>query len=54
MEESRKSFVANVSHELRSPLTSIRGYVQALRDGAIPEEEREKSTWTWCSTKRRA
>ena len=42
MEESRKSFVANVSHELRSPLTSIRGYVQALRDGAIPEEEREK------------
>ena len=42
MEESRKSFVANVSHELRSPLTSIRGYVQALRDGAFPEEEREK------------
>ena len=42
LEQSRKSFVANVSHELRSPLTSIRGYVQALRDGAIPEEEREK------------
>ena len=42
MEQSRKSFVANVSHELRSPLTSIRGYVQALRDGAIPEEECEK------------
>ena len=42
MEKSRKSFVANVSHELRSPLTSIRGYVQALRDGTFPEEEREK------------
>lgn len=42
LEESRKSFVANVSHELRSPLTSIRGYVQALRDGAFPEEDREK------------
>lgn len=42
LENSRKSFVANVSHELRSPLTSIRGYVQALRDGTFPEEEREK------------
>ncbi len=42
LEESRKSFVANVSHELRSPLTCIQGYVQALRDGAFPEEEREK------------
>ena len=52
MEQSRKSFVANVSHELRSPLTSIRGYVQALRDGAIPRKS-AKSTWTWCSTRRR-
>lgn len=32
-EEKRREFVANVSHELRSPLTSINGYVEALLDG---------------------
>lgn len=42
LETSRKSFVASVSHELRSPLTCIQGYVQALRDGAIDESERVK------------
>ena len=35
LEDSRRSFVANVSHELRSPLTSMRGYVQAMLDGVI-------------------
>ena len=39
MEDSRRSFVANVSHELRSPLTSVRGYVQAMLDGTIPPED---------------
>ena len=33
LEDSRRSFVANVSHELRSPLTCMRGYVQAMQDG---------------------
>lgn len=42
MEDSRRSFVANVSHELRSPLTSMRGYVQAMLDGTIPPEETPK------------
>jgi len=42
LEDSRRSFVANVSHELRSPLTSMRGYVQGMLDGTIPEEDREK------------
>jgi signal transduction histidine kinase len=42
LEESRRGFVASVSHELRSPLTCIQGYVQALRDGTFPEEDREK------------
>lgn len=42
LEESRKSFVANVSHELRSPLTSIRGYVEALQDGTIDPADRAK------------
>ena len=42
MEDSRRSFVANVSHELRSPLTSVRGYVQAMLDGTIPPEDMPK------------
>lgn len=39
LEQSRRSFVANVSHELRSPLTSMRGFLEAMQDGTIPEEE---------------
>lgn len=39
LEESRKAFVSNVSHELRSPLTSMQGYIQAMQDGTIPPEE---------------
>lgn len=35
LEDSRRSFVANVSHELRSPMTCMRGYVQAMLDGVI-------------------
>ena len=42
MEESRRSFVANVSHELRSPMTSMKGYVQAMLDGTISDEDRPK------------
>ena len=40
LEEARRSFVANVSHELRSPLTSMRGFLEAMSDGTIPEDER--------------
>ena len=39
LEDSRRSFVANVSHELRSPMTSMRGYVQAMLDGTIARED---------------
>lgn len=39
LEESRREFVANVSHELRSPITAISGYVEGMRDGTIPQEE---------------
>lgn len=42
LENTRKSFVANVSHELRSPLTSMRGFLEAMQDGTIPPEERDK------------
>lgn len=38
-ETSRREFVANVSHELRSPITSISGFVQGMEDGTIPPEE---------------
>lgn len=42
LEESRRSFVASVSHELRSPLTCIRGYIEGMQDGAIPPEDQPK------------
>lgn len=42
MEDYQKKFVANVSHDFRSPLTSIKGYVEAIADGTIPPELQEK------------
>ncbi len=41
-EDDQKKFVANVSHDFRSPLTSVRGYVEAMQDGTIPPELHEK------------
>lgn len=41
-EDDQKKFVANVSHDFRSPLTSIKGYLEALLDGTIPPELHEK------------
>ncbi len=41
-EDDQKKFVANVSHDFRSPLTSIRGYLEAMLDGTIPPEMHEK------------
>ena len=42
IEANRKSFIANVSHDMRSPLTSIQGFVTAILDGTIPPEKHEK------------
>lgn len=42
LEDSRRSFVANVSHELRSPMTSMKGYVEAMLDGTITDSERPR------------
>lgn len=39
LEEIRRDFVANVSHELKTPLTSIKGYIETLLDGAIDDKE---------------
>jgi len=41
-EDDQKKFVANVSHDFRSPLTSIRGYLEAMIDGTIPPELYDK------------
>lgn len=41
-EKRRCEFISNISHDIRSPLTSMRGFVQALLDGTIPDEKRER------------
>src|SRR5690625_4723415 len=41
-EEKRQTFVSNVSHEIQSPLTSIQGFSQALREEELPEEDRDR------------
>ena len=38
-EKVRRDFIANVSHDLRSPLTSIQGFLGAILDGTIPQEK---------------
>ncbi len=42
LENSRREFVANVSHELRSPITSIKGFAEGMAEGVIPAEEHPK------------
>jgi two-component system phosphate regulon sensor histidine kinase PhoR len=39
LENIRREFVANVSHELKTPITSIKGFVETLLDGAINDPE---------------
>ena len=41
-EEEQRKFISNVSHDFRSPLTSIKGYIEAMIDGTIPVELQEK------------
>ncbi len=42
LEEVRRDFVANASHELKTPLTSIRGYTETLLSGGLPESEEQQ------------
>lgn len=42
LEQTRRDFVANVSHELRSPMTSMQGFLQGMLDGTIPLSEQKQ------------
>lgn len=42
LEEDQRKFIANVSHDFRSPLTSIKGYIEAIMDGTIPHDGQDK------------
>ncbi|HHU73140.1 MAG TPA: HAMP domain-containing histidine kinase [Clostridiales bacterium] len=42
LEDYQKKFVANISHDFRSPLTSIKGYAEAIKDGTIPHDMQDK------------
>lgn len=39
LEKTRREYIANVSHEMRTPLTAIRGLLEPLADGLVTEEE---------------
>lgn len=45
-ENSRKLLLASISHDLRTPLTSIKGYIEALQDGIVADEEAKERYMT--------
>ena len=45
LEAVRRDFVANVSHELKTPVTSIKGFAETLEDGALDDPRRPTASW---------
>ena len=41
-ERQRRDFIANISHELKTPMTSIAGYTDGILDGTIPQKDERK------------
>lgn len=52
-EQLRSDFVANVSHELKTPMTAIAGFADGILDGTIPPDEQEKYLQTISSETKR-
>ncbi|THF81188.1 sensor histidine kinase [Cohnella fermenti] len=44
MEQSRRQLISNISHDLRTPITLLQGYLEALRDGVISEPQHRDRT----------
>lgn len=42
LEQMRRDFISNISHEFRTPLTILRGYTEALKDRIVPAEDTDK------------
>lgn len=41
IDQSRRSFMGNIAHELRTPMTTIKGFIDGMLDGTIPPESRD-------------
>ena len=52
-ERQRREFIANISHELKTPMTSIAGYTDGILDGTIPPEKERESLQVISSETRR-
>lgn len=52
-EQRRSEFIANVSHELKTPMTTIAGFADGILDGTIPREKEEDALKTISSETRR-